>query len=322
MLSSRSSARIGALALLLVACSGTGTHGSVDSAAAKTAVDAPSGPIDLTDDLGATIHLAAPAKRIISLIPSATESLIAIGAAPLLVGRTRYDTASAISNIPSVGGGIDPSIEAIVGLKPDLVIGWGTDKRAGLRERLTTAGIPLFSLATEDTTDIFRGIGNLGRLTGHDSAATAVAASIRATLDSVKQSVAGKPTPRVMYVVFADPPMTAGPRTFIGQLIGLAGGKSIFDDVSANWPNVAMEEVVRRDPDLLIVPVGEFKQNALERFRGLAGWRSLRAVRDGHIVTVSADLLSRPSPSIAQSSRVLRDAIHPESASATVAGGR
>jgi iron complex transport system substrate-binding protein len=315
LLPSRSRALLCALSLLLIACGGPGARTTADTVRVATEA-ATAGPIDLTDDLGATIHLTRPAKRIVSLIPSATESLIAIGAAPLLVGRTRYDTASAIASIPSVGGGIDPSLEAIVQLEPDLVVGWGTDARAGLRARLASAGIPMFSLATEDTTDIFRGIRNLGRLTGRDSAAGDVARSIRATLDSVRQSVAGKPTARVMYVVFADPPMTAGPRTFIGQLIGLAGGKSIFDDVSANWPNVAMEEIVRRDPDLLIVPVGEFKQNTLERFRGLAGWRSLRAVRDRRVVAVSADLLSRPSPSIAQSAKVLRDAIHPDLVSA------
>jgi iron complex transport system substrate-binding protein len=272
--------------------------------------------IDITDDAGTALHLNAPATRIVSLIPSATETLIAIGAAGDIVGRTRYDTASAIAKVPSVGGGIDPSIEAIVALKPDLVVAWASDKRAGLRERLTTAGIQTFVMSTEDTTDIFRNIKNLGRLTGHDSAATSVATSMRATLDSVRASVAGKPSPSVIYVVFPDPPMTAGPKTFIGQLLGLAGGKSIFPTTDKNWPNVAMEEIVKRDPDIVIVPVGEFKDNALDRFRKLTGWRDLRAVKQGHVVSVSADLLNRPSPAIAQSVLVLRAAVHPEFAAA------
>lgn len=258
------------------------------------------------------MRLAGPARRIISLIPSATESLIAIGATGEIVGRTRYDTASAIASVPSVGGGIDPSVEAIVGLKPDLVIAWATDKRAGLREKLSTAGVPTFVMSTEDTTDIFRNIANLGRLTGRDSAATSVATSMRATLDSVRASVAGKPTPSVIYVVFPDPPMTAGPKTFIGQLLALVGGRSIFPTTDKNWPNVAMEEIVKRDPDLVIVPVGEFKNSALERFRKLSGWKDLRAVKAGRVVSVSADLLSRPSPAIAQAVIVLRNAVHPE----------
>jgi iron complex transport system substrate-binding protein len=116
----------------------------------------------------------------------------------------------------------------------------------------------------------------------------------------------------VFYVVFNDPPMTAGPQTFIGQLISLAGGRSIFDDARQNWPNVAIEEIVRRDPDVLIVPVGEFKTNSADRFHHMPGWRDLRAVRMGRIVTVPADLMSRPSPSIGEAARVLEHALHPE----------
>lgn len=270
------------------------------------------GSIELTDDLGETIHLNAPAARIVSLIPSATETLMAIGATSAIVGRTRYDTASAIAGVTSVGGGVDPSIEAIVALKPDLVVAWASDKRAGLRERLSAAGVQTFVMSTEDTTDIFRNLKNLGRLTGRDSAATAVATSVRATLDTVRTSVAGKPTPSVIYVVFPDPPMTMGPKTFIGQLLALAGGRSIFPTTDKNWPNVAMEDIVKRDPDLVIVPVGEFKTSALDRFRQLSGWKDLRAVKAGHVVSVSSDMLSRPSPAIAQAALVLRTAVHPE----------
>jgi iron complex transport system substrate-binding protein len=293
-----------------------------DSAQSASRAKATTGSIDITDDNGVVTHLSAPARRIISLIPSATESLIAIGAAGEIVGRTRYDTASAIASVPSVGGGIDPSIEAIVGLNPDLVLAWATDKRAGLREKLSASGVPTFVMSTEDTTDIFRNIQSLGRLTGHDSAATAVATSVRATLDSVRVSVAGKPTPSVIYVVFPDPPMTAGPKTFIGQLLALAGGRSIFPTTDKNWPNVAMEEIVKRDPDIVIVPVGEFKNNALDRFRKLTGWKDLRAVKEGRVVSVSADLLNRPSPAIAQSVLVLRAAVHPEFAKADSSRGK
>ncbi|HEY4306536.1 MAG TPA: helical backbone metal receptor [Gemmatimonadaceae bacterium] len=320
--------RITAVTLLsmamLAACSRTSPDKTTSDTATKasasasivarptTVPPATVGPIDLTDDLGAAVHLQAPAKRIVSLIPSATETLMAIGASGEIIGRTRYDTASAVASVTSVGGGIDPSIETIVGLKPDLVIAWASDKRATLRERLTAAGVQTFVMSTEDTTDIFRNLKNLGALTGRDSAATAVATAVRATLDTVRTSVAGKPSPSVMYVVFPDPPMTAGPKTFIGQLLALAGGRSIFPTSDKNWPNVAMEEIVKRDPDLVIVPVGEFKNSALDRFRKLSGWKDLRAVKAGHVVSVSSDLLSRPSPAIAQAALALRAAVHPE----------
>lgn len=304
------------VACIAAACS-RGDSASNDSATVRPQAPAASGPIELSDDNGGGVRLEGPARRIVSLVPSATETLIAIGARDQLVGRTRYDTASALASVRSVGGGIDPSIEAIVGLKPDLVIAWATDKRATLREKLGASGVPTFAVSTEDTTDIFRNIRNLGRLSGHDSAATAVAGAVRATLDSVRTSVAGRPTPSVIYVVFPDPPMTAGPKTFIGQLLSLAGGRSIFPTTDTNWPNVALEEIVKRDPDIVIVPVGESTGNALERFRKLTGWRNLRAVKEGRVVSVSADLLSRPSPAIAQSARVLRAALHPELAGDT-----
>lgn len=268
--------------------------------------------ISVVDDGGFTVTLPTPAQRVVSLIPSAMETLIAIGATKQIVGRTRYDTAPEIASLPSVGGGVDPSVEAMVNLHPDLVITWESDKRQEVRQKLVALGIPVFILRTQDTTDIFHGIASIGRLTGRDSAATAVATSVRATLDGVRTSVAGKPIPSVFYVVYNDPPMTAGPNTFIGQLIALAGARSIFADETKNWPNVAMEEIVRRDPDMLVVPVGEFKTNALDRFSKMPGWRDLRAVRTHRVVSVPSDLMSRPSPSIAEASRVLRGIFHPD----------
>ena len=285
-----------------------------NSRAADTAASAPvsSAAIQITDDADQVIRLTKPAVRVVSLIPSATETLIAIGATHQIVGRTRYDVAPEIRSVTSVGGSIDPSIEAIVNLHPDLVISWESDRGQQIRERLSAAGIPVFILRTEDTTDIFRGIANIGRLTGHDSAGRAVAQSVRATLDTIRHAVAGRPAPSVFYMVFPNPPMTAGPDTFIGQLISLAGGRSIFADDSSHWPNVSMEEIVGRDPDILVVPVGELNPNSLSRFRSLPGWRDLRAVRTGHIYAVPADLMSRPSPSIAAAAHVLEHVFHPD----------
>lgn len=268
--------------------------------------------VEAVDDAGLTVRLAKPAQRIISLIPSATETLIAIGASSQIVGRTRYDVAPQVMSLPSVGGGVDPSVEAIAALKPDLVVGWESDKRQLIRSKLIALNIPMFILRTQDTSDVFHGMKNLSHLTGHDSAGMKVLADLRADLDSMKQSVSGLKNPKVFYVVFNDPPMTAGPNTFIAQLISLAGGKSVFDDLTANWPNVAMEEIVKRDPDIIVVPVGEFKGNSVERFQKMQGWRTLRAVRAGNVVTVPADLLSRPSPNIGRAAHVLRGAFHPQ----------
>jgi iron complex transport system substrate-binding protein len=256
---------------------------------------------------------------VISLIPSATETLMALGATDRVVGRTRYDVAPELAAVASVGGGIGPSVEAIVALRPDLVLAWENDKRREVPNKLAALGVPVFSLRTEDTSDVFRNIANLGRLTARDSAATALAARLRRELDEVRRSVADQPRPRVLYVVFNDPPMTAGPGTFIGQLIGVAGGRLAFDDVRELWPTVAMEEIVRRDPDVVVLPVGEFRSNAVAALRDRAGWRDVPAVRAGRVVTVPADLLSRPGPNLGAAARALRAALHPELAAGDAA---
>ena len=284
---------------------------TLSGACAQHAPPAKGSAIVVVDDAGDTVRLASPAKRIISLIPSATETLIAIHAADRIVGKTRYDVAKEVDSLPSVGGGIDPSIETVISLKPDLVLAWDNDKRRDLRTTLEGAGIQVYSLRTEDTADVYRGIEHLGRLTGHDSDATAVTAGLRATIDSVRRAVAGRPVKRVMFVVYPEPPLTAGPHTFVDELIGVAGGASIFHDADKRWPNVSMEEIVKRAPDLLIVPQGEFKSNG-DQCRGRTGWRDLAAVKSGAIATVPADLTQRPGPNIGNAVRMLQSAIHPE----------
>ena len=305
--SRRSIQVIATVAPLLVACG--------DPRAASRGAASTGGAIVVVDDAGDTLRLATPAKRVISLIPSATETIIAIGAKDRIVGRTRYDVAKDVEGVPSVGGGLDPSTEAIVALHPDVVIGWDNDKRRAIRTKLATLNIPVFSLRTQDTSDIFRGIANLGKIVGRDSAANVLASSIRETIDSVRRAVSGRPTRSVMFVIYPEPPMTAGPHTFIDELIGVAGGHSVFADSHDLWPTVSMEEVVKRQPDLLIVPQGEFKANALDEFRGRNGWRDLKAVREGHISTVSADLTQRPGANIGEAARALQAAIHPETVS-------
>jgi iron complex transport system substrate-binding protein len=294
---------IAAAMVLLSACGG--------EQASKARTPSAASPIELTDDAGHSVRLDHPAHRIVSLVPGATETLIAIGASGDIAGRTRYDTAPEVAALPSVGGGMDASVEAIVNLRPDLVLAWLSDSPGSPRSRLAALGIPVFVVKTEDTTDIFRGVAAIGRLTGRDSAAASVAASVRRELDQVRRAAAGRPKPTVFYIVYNDPPMTAGPRTFIAQLISLAGGQSIFNDSKQLWPNVAMEEILRRNPDLVIAPAGA-DTNPLARLRQQPGWRDLPAVREGHVVSVPADVVNHSSIAIARSAHVLLDAIHPE----------
>lgn len=301
-----------------LACGGDPRPAARDTAVGAAAPAADSG-VRVVDDGGRDVRLPRPAARVVSLIPSATETIIALGAADRVVGRTNYDVAPEVASRPSVGGGIDPSVEAIVALRPELVVTWAHDKRQATRRKLDELGIPTFSLATEDTTDVYAAMTRLGRLLGRDSAATALVARVRRELAEVQRSVAGRGRPTVLYVLYNDPPMTAGPGTFVAQLIGVAGGRSLFDDVAQLWPTVAIEEIVRRQPEVVVLPVGEFRSHAVDRLRSASGWRDLRAVRGGRLVAVPSNLLSRPGPNLGQAARALRAAIHPDAAATATA---
>jgi iron complex transport system substrate-binding protein len=297
-----------ALCLLLAACGQDGGDASArpDPAPADSAVV-------LVDDAGRQVKLARPAHRIISLIPSATEVLVAVGAGDRLVGRTDFDHGPAVDSLPSVGGGMTPSIEAIVALRPDLVLGWETRGDQSTRRRLDEMGIPVFAVEADDTTDVFRTVSSLGRLTGRTRAADSLAAGLRRELAEVAASVTGRPQPTVFFLVWNDPPMTAGPGTFISQVLGVAGGRNVFADVAGEWPNVALEEIVRRQPDFLVLPQGE-KGGAhdVDQLRGSPGWRELRAMREGRVVTIDAKMMNRPGPRLGEAARALRDALHPD----------
>jgi iron complex transport system substrate-binding protein len=295
-----------ALAALVSACGG----GADRSASPRSA--SPENPeIRVTDDAGRTVTLAHPARRVIALVPSITETVLALGAADRLAGRTDFDTEPALARLPSVGGGLDPSVEKIVALRPDLVLGWETSGRAELRDRLTALGIPVFSVKTEDTADVFRSIRNVGRLVGRGRAADSLSAALRAQIDSVRTSVEGKPRPSVFYMVWNDPPMTAGPATFVSEMIGVAGGRNVFADQRALWPNVSLEEIVRRQPDFVVIPAGENGMEKLDALRRAPGWRELRALQQGRGVLVPAEVMNQPGPRIGQAARAMRDAIHP-----------
>jgi iron complex transport system substrate-binding protein len=294
---------VGALLLLLAACRGdTPARASV-----------PAGqPIVIVDDVGRTVTLAHPARRVVSLVPSVTETVIALGVTDRLVGRTRYDRDTAVAALPVVGGGLDPNFEAMVDLAPDLVVSWFTEERPEIRRRLDDAGIATLSLSLQDTTDAFRTVTLMGRALGRTEAADSLLARLRDSLAATRRLAEAAGRRRVFYVVYNDPPMTVGPATFIAQILDLAGGENIFADATTNWPSVSLEEVVRRDPDVVVLPVGEMPARTRERLRGEAGWRELRAVRGDCIVLVDADVVNRPGPHIARAAEELRVAIHRE----------
>jgi iron complex transport system substrate-binding protein len=289
------------LVMLLAACQGGGRDAPAGSAS-----------IALTDDAGHAVRLAAPAQRVISLVPSVTETIIALGAGNRIVGRTEYDHDSSLAAVPLIGRGLSPSVEAIVALRPDLVIVWASDKRGDLRSQLEKAGIATFAFNVQDTTDAFRVVRVMGEALGRQSTADSLQTALRTSLRETQSRAAGRSRRRVFYVVYNDPPMTAGPGTFIDQLLDIAGADNVFHDAPSNWPTVSLEEVVQRDPDIVVLPVGEMSSPIGERLRNTAGWRDLRAVKNNCLALVDADLVNRPGPNVAVAARQLEVLLHDE----------
>jgi iron complex transport system substrate-binding protein len=297
------------VALLAAGCAAPADR-SDDAGAAVAPDQAEGGAVEARDDAGRSVRLARPARRVLSLVPSGTEMVAALAGPERLVGRTRYDDDPALAALPTVGGGVDPSLEAIVALRPDLVLVWESEAQGTMRGQLTAAGIPTFALQSSDTADVFSAMARLGRLLGRDQAASELAARVRGQLDSVRLAVASRPTPTVLYVVGVTPAMTAGTATFVIELLGVAGGRSAFPDISDGWPTLSLEEIVSRDPDIVLLPVSDDPTVRVSTLQRTAGWRELRAVREGRIVTVSASLVNRPGPRMGEAAAALARAIH------------
>lgn len=295
------------LALLaLIALGACGDGPGPGEGAGESADPAPaSASIEVIDDAGRAVAVAGPVERIVSLVPSVTETLLAIGAGDRLVARTRYDDAPELQSLPSVGGGLDPSVEAVVSLDPDLVVTWnaGQGRLAG---RLRAAGVPVYLAEIQDTTAIHQTIRRFGVLTGRAAAADSLSGALRDTLAAIEAAFDPDDPPTVFYWMAGDPPRTAGEATFIGEAIAIAGGRVAFPELDALWPAVSLEAVVERDPDVIVVPVGDGLPDATA-LEDRPGWRELSAVRAGRIVEIPADLFARPGPRLGEATRALHD---------------
>lgn len=270
---------------------------------APAADDVAPSAIVVVDDAGDTVRLASPAQRVVSMVPAQTEILLSLGAGERLIARTDFDTQPELADLPSTGNGLTPNVEWIASQQPDLVISWADAQSRSVVARLSSLGIPAYASAVETLDDIIHSIERLGALTGTDEAADSIVRSIRTGMDSVEHSVAGKPRPDVMYVIGLDPLMVAGPGTFVHEAITTAGGDNIFGDAGQRWPVVSIEEVIRRDPAVIVFGLGRTAADAdevMEQVREQPGWRELSAVRAGRMYWADPYEFNRPSPGIAR----------------------
>ena len=256
------------------------------------------------------IRTEPSARRIVSLVPSVTDWIVALGVADRLVGRTRYDTAAILREIPSVGGMLDPSIELLVSLAPDLVlVGTGTEA-AATRASLRRLGVRTHPVAVETIGDVHGTLTELGRLLDVAPPAAVLQRRVAEALAVTRGAYADRVRVRVLYVVWASPPITAGAGTFIDELITIAGGENVFRDAPAAWPPVTYETIVARDPDIIVWPQGLAGVRSVEELARRPGWAKVPAVGDGRVVFVAGHLFERPGPNLMVAAAELARHIH------------
>lgn len=268
----------------------------------------------VTDETGRRVNIPDDPQRLISLAPSITETIFALGLGDRLVGDTDYcDYPPEAREKPHVGSLLSPSLEKIVALKPDLVLGDAESNRRQTADQLERLGIPLYGLTAHSVDGALRSIQDLGQVLGRSTEAQALVANLRGRMEAVEKQVAGKPRPKVLFVVWYRPLITAGPNTFISDVIRRAGGVSVSDDLSGEWPRLNLESALERDPDVILFPKTEAFSPALDEFRRLPGWKDFRAARNGRMVFIS-DTINRPGPRLMDALEEVARTLHPPEA--------
>ena len=237
--------------LLLQGCGeGTPPH------SAPPADDEEDYPLVIRDDAGREVVLEDEPLRIVSLVPSVTGIIQALGETDRLVGRTDFDLHPSLTHLPSVGGGLHPSLERLVALAPDLVIRFEGESDQATPDALDAAGVPHIALRPDTIGDIRRMIATVARITATPEEGEALLALLDRDLDRVRRLVEGEPRVRVVFVLGGDPPWVAGRDTFLHELLSVAGAENVFGDTGPLYTPVSVEEVIRRAPSLLLAPEG------------------------------------------------------------------
>lgn len=289
-----------ALGLLLTAC----------SPSAPVA-----GPIQLTDGLGREVSLAAPAQRVVSLAPSNTEILFAIGAGTQVVGRDEFsDYPPEAAALDSVGGSMgEYSVEAIVALKPDLVLA-AEINTPELVKQLEDLGLTVYYLKNPKTIEeMYSNLGIVGQLTGHD--VTGVVDGLKARVQAVDDKIAtAAERPAIFYEIDAtDPakPYTYGPGSFGDLLIARAGGTNVGGQLTDPYPQISLEQLVVSNPSIILLGDAQWG-TAPESVLARPGWESIAAVQSKSVFPIDDNLISRPGPRLVDGLEALAKLIHPE----------
>ncbi|HEX6235614.1 MAG TPA: helical backbone metal receptor [Acidimicrobiales bacterium] len=306
------------LLVLAAACAdGAGTQRPASGGTSDSPTASPTAaafPVTVTDDDGVRVTIPAAPERIVTFAPSATEIVFALGLGDRLVGVAGPfdDHPPAAREVEQVGGagdfGVDPNVEQVVALQPDLFLTIkGGDQ---WKRRLRDLGVPVVTLDATDLDDLIDDIRAVGRLTGAAEEADAVAEEMRAQADEVARALAARKAVTCFYETFYPPLYTVGPGTFIFDLLESAGCDPVTAGAEQQYPEWSVEDLVRRSPHVYLV---SSESGASARaVAGRAGFDAVSAVADGRVVPVDADLVERPGPRVVQGLRLLAEALHPD----------
>lgn len=269
-----------------------------------------SSPYTASDDLGRIVTLAGPPRRIVSLAPSLTETLFALGLDSAIVGVTDYcDFPDEAKLRPRIGGMLNPATEAIVKLRPDLVLMSGSGNLQSDFDRLTGLGLTVFVSYPRDIPGVFASITAVGALTGMQTRADSIVAVLKAEEGRLRERASRQASRSVLFLVSLRPAISAGPGTFIDEMIRLCNGRNIASSGRTAYPMISREEILASDPDCIVV-TSDAAGNRAQILAAFAEWRELRAVADTAITIVDADKLTRPGPRIIDGLQELYRAIH------------
>jgi iron complex transport system substrate-binding protein len=270
------------------------------------------GGVTLTDEAGREVRVPDRSDRIVSLAPSITEILFGLGAGVRVVGVTQYSNyPPEAARLPKVGSYVNLSLEKILALRPDLVIGIRDGNPKAVIDRLTDLGVPCYIVDPQSLDGVVATVRNIGRAVGRDRAADQIAGQMASRIREVERRVAGLANPRVFYQIGVDPIVSAGRGTFPDILIEAAGGKNVAGAMGA-YPQLNVEQVLVDRPEIIIV-TSMAREYDFERVKGFWGrWPDLPAVAARRIYVVDSDLMDRPSPRIVEGLETLARLIHPE----------
>jgi iron complex transport system substrate-binding protein len=291
--SARGSACVRLLCALFVACL------ALPAFAART----------VTDELGRTVEVPDHPHRLVCLLPNVVDDVYALGAGADVVAVTDYVKYPAEARSkPSVGLPLTPSMEKILSLHPDLVLGSGDLNSLATLLELERLHIPVFMVNPHGVEGIYASIASFGRALNREDAARQLIGRLRAREAAVRRRANGKPAVSILMPVWYDPIVTIGKHAFLTDLIEIAGGRSVTADLPQEWPQVSLEAVLARAPEALLLVRGS--KMSMDRIRDRPGWSSLPAVKNNRVFYVD-ERIEIPGPVVFDAMEELAKEIHP-----------